>query len=127
MLWDFTPEEDRLSSGSNTRVRVGLAHEGEQRRNVYRALDLVRSDLEGKIREQVMLKPNFLTSTNQLASSHADAIRGAIDFLLSCPSPPQEIVIAEGANEEYSGEAFENFGYHSLIDEFDLPIRLVDL
>ena len=115
-----------MSSGSN-RVRVGLAHEGERRRNVYRALDLVRSDLEGKIREQVMLKPNFLTSTNQLASSHADAIRGAIDFLLSCPSPPQEIVIAEGANEEYSGEAFENFGYHSLIDEFDLPIRLVDL
>ncbi|PPR20006.1 MAG: hypothetical protein CFH40_02125, partial [Alphaproteobacteria bacterium MarineAlpha10_Bin3] len=41
-------------------------------------MDLVREDLVPKIREQVMLKPNFLSSTNQLASSHADALRGAI-------------------------------------------------
>lgn len=115
-----------MISGNNTRVRVGLAHEGERRKNVYRAMDQVRADLEGKIREQVMLKPNFLSSTNQLASSHADAIRGAIDFLLSCPSPLQEIIIAEGANDD-SGQAFDNFGYRDLIDEFDLPIRFVDL
>ena len=115
-----------MSSGNGTRVRVGLAQEGERRKNVYRAMDLVRADLEGKIRQQVMLKPNFLSSTNQLASTHADAIRGAIDFLLSCPSPPQEVIIAEGSNHD-SGEAFDNFGYRDLIDEFDLPIRCVDL
>ena len=74
-----------------------------------------------------MLKPNFLSGDNQLASSHVDAIRGAIDFLMSTPTPPQEIIIAEGGNEKYSGAAFDNFGYKVLHDEYDVNIKLVDL
>lgn len=109
------------------RARVGLARQSNRRQNIYRALDLVRDDVTPKVRSQVLIKPNFLSSKNQLASSHCDAIRGAIDFLLSTPKPPEEIVIAEGGNEEYSGEAFKNFGYHALSDEYPVPIRLVDL
>jgi uncharacterized protein (DUF362 family) len=109
------------------RARVGLAREGDRRKNIYRALDLVRDEVTPRIREQVMLKPNFLSGKNQLASSHADAMRGAIDFLLSIPTPPDEILIAEGGNEAYSGEAWENFGYHALSAEYPVPIRLVDL
>lgn len=74
-----------------------------------------------------MLKPNFLTSKNQLAFSHVDAIRGAIDFLLTVPKPLDEIIIAEGGNEDESGEAFRNFGYYDLVEEYTIPIRLVDL
>ena len=74
-----------------------------------------------------MLKPNFLSSENQLASTHPNAIRGAIDFLLSTPKPPDEILVAEGGNEKISGQAFDNFGYPALSDEYDLPIRLIDL
>jgi uncharacterized protein (DUF362 family) len=109
------------------RARVGLAREGDRRRNVYRALDLVRADVTPRIREQVMLKPNFLSGKNQLASSHADAMRGAIDFLLSTPKPPDEILIAEGGNENYPGEAWDSFGYHALSSEYAVPIRLIDL
>ena len=109
------------------RARVGLAREGDRRRNVYRALDLVRADVTPRIREQVMLKPNFLSGKNQLASSHADAMRGAIDFLLSTPKPPDEILIAEGGNENYPGEAWDSFGYHALAREYPVPIRLIDL
>lgn len=109
------------------RARVGLAREGDRRRNVYRALDLVRADVTPRIREQVMLKPNFLSGKNQLASSHADAMRGAIDFLLSTPKPPDEILIAEGGNENYPGEAWDSFGYHALSSEYPVPIRLIDL
>ncbi|MFN8439382.1 MAG: DUF362 domain-containing protein [Caldilineaceae bacterium] len=112
---------------SPQRARVGLARQSNRRQNIYRALDLVRDDIIPKLRIQVLIKPNFLSSKNQLASSHCDAIRGAIDFLLSTPKPPEEIVIAEGGNEEYSGEAFKNFGYHALSDEYPVPIRLVDL
>ncbi|MEZ4861369.1 MAG: DUF362 domain-containing protein [Caldilineaceae bacterium] len=108
------------------RARVGLAREGDRRRNVYRALDLVRDEVTPRVREQVMLKPNFLSSTNQLASSHADAMRGAIDFLLSTPKPPDEILIAEGGNGGMS-EGYANFGYPDLLDEYPIPIRLVDL
>lgn len=110
-----------------SKVNVGLARRENRRQNVFGALDLIRDDAIPKLAEQVMLKPNFLSSENQLASSHADAMRGAIDFLLSVPNPPEEILIAEGGNEEYSGQAFENFGYHALKREYDIPIRLVDL
>ena len=108
-------------------ARVGLSCGTNRRSNVYQALDLVRAGVEARIREQVLLKPNFLSSKNQLASSHVDALRGAIDFLLSTPAPPAEIIIAEGGNEKHSGEAFDNFGYRSLAGEYGVPIRLVDL
>ena len=108
-------------------TKVGLAKTKRRRSNVYEALNNVRDDITPKVREQVLLKPNFLSSTNQLASSHVDVIRGAIDFLLSTPHPPTEIIIAEGANESFSGEAFQIFGYDALQTESDVPIRLVDL
>jgi uncharacterized protein (DUF362 family) len=109
------------------KTRVGLAKRDSRRENIFHAMDLVRDDLIPKIAEQVMLKPNFLSNKNQLASSHPDAMRGAIDFLLTCPKPPTEILIAEGGNEDHSGECYENFGYHALLEEYDIPIRLVDL
>ena len=108
-------------------TKVGLAKTGRRRSNVFQALDNIRQDLAPKVREQVLLKPNFLSSTNQLASSHVDAMRGALDFLLSTPQPPKEVIIAEGANEKFSGEAFQIFGYEALQAEYDVPIRLVDL
>ena len=108
-------------------TKVGLAKTGRRRSNVFQALDNIRQDLAPKVREQVLLKPNFLSSTNQLASSHVDAMRGALDFLLSTPQPPKEVIIAEGANEKFSGEAFQIFGYDALQAEYDVPIRLVDL
>jgi len=110
------------------RARVGLVRRGDDRRkNVFNAMDLVRDDLIPKIGKEVMLKPNFLSSSNQLASTHPDAIRGAIDFLLSCPDRPDKILVAEGGNEKQSGEAFDNFGYRAIPDEFDIPIELIDL
>jgi len=108
-------------------ARVGLVRAESRRANVYQSLELVRRDIEAKLAGQVMLKPNFLSGDNQLASTHVDAIRGAIDFMLSSSSPPEEILIAEGGNEDFSGQAFENFGYHALQDEYSLPIRLIDL
>ncbi len=108
-------------------TQVGLARRDHRRDNVFTALDLVRQDVVCKLAPQVLLKPNFLSSTEQLASTHVDAIRGAIDFLLSTPAPPEEIIVAEGGNEKYSGEAFDHFGYRALLEEYPVPIRLVDL
>ncbi|MXV77277.1 DUF362 domain-containing protein [Candidatus Poribacteria bacterium] len=112
---------------SDTVTKVGLAKTGRRRSNVYEALNNIREEITPKVREQVLLKPNFLSSTNQLASSHVDAMRGALDFLMSTPEPPKEVIIAEGANESFSGEAFQIFGYDALQAEYDIPIRLVDL
>ena len=54
---------------ATNQTRVGLARTGERRQNVFTALDYVRDDITPKLRDQVMLKPNFLSSTNQLAST----------------------------------------------------------
>lgn len=107
-------------------ARVGLTRGEERRQNVRRALELVRADLLPKLRDQVLLKPNFLTSQNQLPASHVDAIRGVLDFLLTVPNPPREVIIAEGG-EEPTQEAFTNFGYRGLAQEYPFAIRLVDL
>lgn len=108
-------------------TKVGIAKTGRRRSNVYEALNNIRGDIIPKVQEQVLLKPNFLSSTNQLASSHVDTMRGTLDFLLSTPQPPTEVIIAEGGNESFSGEAFKIFGYDALQAEYDIPIRLVDL
>ena len=79
-------------------ARVGLARAENRRANVRQALELVREDIEPKLAEQIVLKPNLLTRKNQLASTHPDAMRGAIDFILSTPTRPDEIIIAEGGN-----------------------------
>ena len=62
----------------NTASRVGLVKGADRRSNVYGSMELVRADIEAKVREQVLLKPNFLSSENQLASTHADAMRGPL-------------------------------------------------
>ena len=111
---------------SNT-TKVGLAKTGRRRSNVYQSLNNIRDDIIPRVQDQVLLKPNFLSNTNQLASSHVDAIRGTLDFLLSTPNPPKEAIIAEGANESFSGEAFQVFGYEALQAEYDIPIKLIDL
>lgn len=109
-----------------SKARVGLVHGGDRRTNVYRALDLIREDVEARVAEQVMLKPNFLSSHNQLASSHVDALRGVLDFLASVPTPPREVLIAEAGNED-TWDAYRNFGYHALEEEYAIPLRLLDL
>ncbi|MBI4553408.1 MAG: DUF362 domain-containing protein, partial [Candidatus Latescibacteria bacterium] len=110
-----------------TRATVGLAAGTDRRANVRAALEHVRESLITAVRDRVMIKPNFLSSSNPVACTHADAVRGVLDVLATLPRKPKRVMIAEGGNESYSGEAFKNFGYTSLPEEYDLPIRLIDL
>jgi uncharacterized protein (DUF362 family) len=111
----------------NSKARVGLARRGDRRSNVFGALDLVRTEVGAKVADHVMIKPNFLSSDNQLASTHADAARGVLDFFMGLPQPPSRFTIAEGANEKYSGESFDNFSYRKLADEYGVSIDFIDL
>ncbi len=106
---------------------VALKRGDDRRKTVREALELVRDEIAPKVKSPILLKPNFLSNVNPLASTRADAARGVIDFLLTLPNAPDEIWIAEGGNEKYSGEAFQNFGYNELQSEYAVPIRLIDL
>ncbi|MDH3976042.1 MAG: DUF362 domain-containing protein [Deltaproteobacteria bacterium] len=97
---------------------------GENRKeNVRSALDLIAEDIEKRIgRRQVVIKPNFVSSSRQLASSHVDQMRGILDFLKGFHKG--KIIVSEAASGD-TRKAFKNFGYDRLIDEYD--VQLIDL
>ena len=106
---------------------VGIGTGSDRRKNVRLAVERSSPDLASCLREEVILKPNFLSGTNPLVCTHPDAIRGILDVIMTLPNKPRRILIAEGGNENVSGEAFRHVGYTDIPDEYDLPIELVDL
>ncbi len=103
--------------------RVSLIKDDDRRKIAKRSLDLIIDDVKrGLTTRKPVIKPNFVSSTIQLASSHVDQIRGILDFLSSIYRG--KIIIAEAACYD-TREAFENFGYMRLLREYD--VELVDL
>ncbi len=103
--------------------RVSLIKGHGRRENVRKALDLIADDIKkGLASRQPVIKPNFVSSTIQLASSHVDQVRGILDFLTSFYHG--KIVIAEAGCHD-TMLAYKNFGYMHLPDEYN--VELVDL
>jgi len=112
---------------SQAKAAVGLAAGTGRRENVRAAVEHVRDQLIGRMADEVILKPNFLSGNNPLVSTHVDAVRGILDVIMTLPKKPKRIMVAEGGNESYPGEAFRHFGYEDLDAEYGIPIELVDL
>ncbi|MFQ5428636.1 MAG: DUF362 domain-containing protein [Thermodesulfobacteriota bacterium] len=103
---------------------VSLIRGENRRENTLKSLELLRDEIkEGITRRQVIIKPNFVSTSIQLASSHVDQIRGILDFLKGFYKG--RVLLAEGATLGETEEGFKNFGYHSLIDEYD--VEFLDL
>lgn len=97
---------------------------GKNRRdNIRRSLECISDDIQrGIIGRQVVIKPNFVSTSIQLAASHVDQVRGILDFFRGFYKG--KIIIAEAACGNTRG-AFKNFGYYILLSEYD--VELVDL
>ncbi len=104
------------------KAKVALVSGESRKGNVLRALEMVREDVESKVKGRVMIKPNFLSTTKQIASTHVDAVRSVLNFV--SPLSPEDMIVAEGAPVD-TWQGFENFGYIKLLNDF--PVRLVDL
>ena len=109
-----------------TKANVALIRGKDRRACAFESLHRVREDVEPRLHEDVLLKPNFLSDSVQLASSHADTVRGVLDFLLSSDTPPRRVLITEGSAGSTT-DAFQRFGYAELTDEYDVDIELFDL
>ena len=109
------------------RSTVSLIH-GEQRRKiVYDSLVAIEDQIKPvlKRKKYVVIKPNNVSTVNQLAATHADALRGILDFV--APRFKGPIYIAESSAGE-TMQGFENFGYTKLPAEYrSRQINLVDL
>jgi uncharacterized protein (DUF362 family) len=113
--------------GLQQRSTVALAHGEDRRKNVYTALKTIDGELQAKMKgkKYVVIKPNFVNTVNQMAASHADAMRGILDYLAESFKGP--VVIAEASAGD-TKNAYENFKYGALTSEYARQqLKLIDL
>jgi uncharacterized protein (DUF362 family) len=109
------------------RSAVSLLRGDDRRKLIYNALAEIDRELRPALKRKkyVVIKPNLTSVTNQLASTHADAVRGILDYL--APRFKGPVVIAEAAsNDTMAG--YENLKFVPLVSEFrSQKVSLVDL
>ncbi|MEW6161973.1 MAG: DUF362 domain-containing protein [Nitrospirota bacterium] len=104
-------------------VKVSIVKGESRRNNIKKSLELLTDDVKKGIgKRQIIIKPNFVSTSIQLAASHIDQIRGILDFLRGFHK--EKVIIAEAACGD-TQDAFKNFGYYSLLDEYN--VELTDL
>lgn len=113
--------------GLSARSIVGLANGEDRRRNVYESLLMIEDQILPilKTKKYVVIKPNMVSTVNQLAATHADALRGMLDFL--APRFKGPVVIAESSAGR-TDDGFNNFKYTALPAEYkSSAMQLIDL
>lgn len=108
-----------------SKSRVAVV-KGEDRYSIVsKALQLIRDDVNpASIRgRRVLVKPNLVSSSIELAATHLDAVRAVVDFLQ--PFEPNRILVAEGSASG-TWEAYERFGYRRLEKDYG-NLELLDL
>jgi uncharacterized protein (DUF362 family) len=110
---------------NETRSRVALLKGEDRRKNVYNSLMAIDKEIVPALKKKkyVVIKPNNVSTVRQLAATHADALRGILDYLAG--RFKGEVVIAESsAGDTMTG--YENFKYNQVRDEYK-SVKLVDL
>jgi uncharacterized protein (DUF362 family) len=108
------------------RATVSLVRGEDRRRNVYNALAAVDDQIRPALKRKkyVLVKPNTVAVNNQLGCTHADALRGVLDYLSERHRGP--VVIAD-SSKDCTWDAYENFLYHRVVAEYRaLKPTLVD-
>lgn len=106
------------------RSTVALTSGANRRKNIYDALVAIDAQIlpKLKIRKRVVIKPNNVATSNPLACTNADALRGILDYL--APRFKGPITIAESSAGD-TWTAFRNFKYPEVLKEY--PSRNIDL
>lgn len=106
-------------------ARVGLVQGNDRREIVFQALKNIEEDILGSIgNKQILIKPNFVSTTRELSATNVDAVRAILDFLT--PHFKNQIIIGEStASKGATFEGFTNYNYLPLEKEYN--VKLVDL
>jgi len=102
--------------------RVGLVKNNNRMENIRQVLKAIEKEIDLSRKANIFIKPNFVSSTNQLASTHVDGVRALLEFLRQ--RYHGRITIGEGA-EVPTREVYQRFGYMDLVNEYD--VQLIDL
>jgi uncharacterized protein (DUF362 family) len=109
------------------RAAVGLTSGESRRANVCQSLVAIEDQILPVLRtkKRVVIKPNIVNTTKQLAATHLDTLHGILDFL--GPRFKGPVTIAE-SSAGYSTEGYSNFNYSQVLPEHKpLEVSLVDL
>ncbi|HUX27920.1 MAG TPA: DUF362 domain-containing protein, partial [Terracidiphilus sp.] len=109
------------------RAKVALIHGDDRRKNVYEALMTIDDQIQAglKRKKYVVIKPNFVSTSRQLAATHVDTISGVLDYL--APRYRGQVVIAESSARD-TMDGYSNFKYTDLVKERkSQQVSLVDL
>lgn len=105
--------------------RVALTNGDGRTDNIFRALRSLEKEIAQSIGDRrVVIKPNNVSTNNQLASTHADALTGILEFLKSI-GKLDNAIIAESSAMGSAMQGYESFGYIKLADKYN--VKLVDL
>jgi len=99
---------------------VALVNSSSHYEGVKDALRLIEEDIAHDIRgkRRILIKPNFVSTRRQLASTEADAIRAILEVVSKYSSG--KIIIGEGPAGGSLTDALRNFGYMKLQETYDI-------
>lgn len=104
--------------------KVALTNGDNRTDNIFRALKSLETEIAQAIgNRRVVIKPNLVSTNNQLAATHVDALTGILEFLQSIGKLDNAIIAESSAGRTVQG--FQNFGYTKLEDKY--KVKLVDL
>jgi uncharacterized protein (DUF362 family) len=104
--------------------RVALTNGDNRSDNIFRALKSLGPEIQQAIgARRVVIKPNLVSTENQLAATHADSLIAILEFLKSIGKLDNAIIAESSAGNTERG--FENFGYVPLAEKY--KVKLVNL
>ena len=103
-------------------IKVSVVNSADRAEGVLESLRLIDDEIVIPDRP-VMVKPNFVTTSNQLAATHVDSTRATLEYLSG--RGVSEFVIAVGPAVGTPDSGFDNYGYRSLTSDF--KIEFLDL
>jgi len=109
------------------RSAVAVIQGNDRRKNVAAALEAIDDQIRPALatKKYVVIKPNFVSTTNQLAATHPNAVHGILDYLE--PRFKGPVMVAEASAGD-TMEAFEEFRFQQVVKEHKpLRVGLVDL
>jgi len=106
-------------------AKVALVKGDDRYKNIKKALSLLEDELGPKIKgaKKIVVKPNFVSVSRQLAATHVEAVKAVLDFLFQYTK--EQILIAENAALGDAFCGYRNFGYLDL--EKNYNVKLFDL
>lgn len=116
--------EDKIGYNNNM-SKLSFISASDRKYVISRALALIKSDVISSLKDKsnVVVKPYCYYSSDQLSSTHVEALDAVLEFI--APHIKTQIVLAEATTIGKTLDAFKNYDYFSLQELYDFAV--VDL